>query len=421
MDTTSSRVSSSPRSSATAASRTSASRIIPLPDSEEAAYQHARLRAAVSCDAVYTSCCLLCFLVGLWPAVGSESASSECAIEGTSRPGCNAFAPAAALLMLILLAIQIMLPTIYRAHRHTALAIMVLLMLAGDVCWLRSRAGAPPQSSTCGTDGHGSNGTCDVANEPAASWTGLTDALLIRSGVSLVCMHAAMLQLDFAWRVAVHVLEVAIIIAHTTVPLARMLARPAHLRLLRRLHAVVYGGLIQTLAALAALPLPLPLPLKHAHRANGATTAAELGASDSILLASRPACLPLAAVISAQVALGLVLPLWASFLWERASRSAFVSDLRRRTTHAAAAASLAIHPPRLPPAQPCCCGDPVCPVGMSHSEYTVQGVPAALLQALFLCAHALFFAMLSCLVWFASDLVSGLAFVSSEVCGAAVE
>lgn len=372
------------------------------PDKAESTYQRLQLRSACSSDMLYVLCALLCVLVGLLPADGQDlnSAANPSAWPNLSSSGSPfAIGPAALTLLLLLLSVQLLSPAFYMQHRRAALVLVVLSTLAGDVCWLRACPRTAPAPTlhelNCSINSSGDNssgsGTCSARDAPVASWATLADVLLVRSGVSVACMHALMLALDFPMRIALHSSELALIMHHTTLPLARLLSGPRYLPPLRRLHTVLHTGLVRSLAALAALPLHLPLP-----------PLPVMAASPPSLLAP-PGCLPLVTVSTVQITLGLLLPLWVAFLWERGARSSFALALRRRAAHDLAAAAAGPH--RAPPSQPCCCGDPVCTVGLSLTGYSVQGVPGALLRALFLCAHGVCFAVAACAVWFAANLV----------------
>lgn len=449
MDTSSSHTSSSPRSSLRSApggcacvARVTGVRLRLQPARAEDAYQSLRLRSACFADTAYAA---LYVVVGLAPVA-----------EGGGAPRGGPAAWAALALMGAVLLLQVFAPGFYIAHRRAALAALVAATLVGDVSWLRATGGAVaaaaqrvPQGLYGGGAGAAGAGataerlgaawddaTCDAAGAPraAATWGTLADALLVRSGVTVACMHAAMLALDFPMRVALQAAEMGLIMAHTTLPLARMLAAPAYAPLLRRLYTELRAALVRALVSLAALPLPLSLLHPHHDGGDGhgrghhhmlyATAAGGGGGTGggalprAALLAEYPSCLPLTAVIAAQVALGLALPLWAAFLAERSRRCEFAQALRHHAAHDAAAAAACQQRP--PPAGCACgCGDPLCGAGASLVAYSVQGMPRALLRALFLCAHALCFVIFSCAVWLAASLAGDAALHTSlGVCGA---
>ncbi|KAI8464068.1 MAG: hypothetical protein J3K34DRAFT_493149 [Monoraphidium minutum] len=459
MDTPSSRTSSSPRSSAGArrGAGTCAARVVGpglalRPDKAEAAYQRAGLRSACFSDTVY---CLLSVMVGLTPAAGGGGGGGGGAAAAPAALRGGPLAAGALAALAALLAVQLAAPALYMAHRRCALVLLAAATLAGDVAWLRASAAAAAAEAAAagaggfggggggggggfggggggfggggsggsgggglggagacvggGGGGGGGGGSCAAPAAPAAPWGALADALLVRSGVTAACVHACVLALDFPWRAALQVAEVALIMAHTTLPLAALVGGPAYLPPLRAAHDALRAALVRALSALAALPLPLPL---HAGGAGAAAAAVAAAAA-----AARPACLPLAAVVTAQLALGLALPLWVAFLGERSRRCAFALALRRRAAHGAAAAA----PPARPlggGGAPCCCGDAACGAGLPAGGYGVEGVPRPLLRALFLCAHALCFTVFACAVWLAAGLAADAAVgIAPAACG----
>jgi len=376
--------------------RVSAPFLLLLPASAERAYRHQRARAECAADAMYAVCCLLC------SALSGLSAS----------PPRDPIAAAATFLLCVMLSLQCLLPATYMQHRRT---LLVLVTLAGDVSWLRAwTCGAAAERSSATSSIDGNLDSCGAVEGPLPAsevYADLLHALLIQSGVSVAAFHALVLSLDLPWRLALHTTEVALIMHRTTVPLARLLSGPAYLPLMRQLYITVSGGMVSVLAALAALPLPLPLPLPRVSSvwsatASGSSARGSLNRSGSIT--DQPACLPLATVITVQLCLGLVLPLWITFLVERSRRCSFALALRHASHHdAAAATALAAGSMRQmrPPPQPCECGAPLCGAGFTAAAYTVAGFPAAVLRALLAAAHAVCFLLLVCSAWFASTLM----------------
>ncbi|GBF99941.1 hypothetical protein Rsub_12634 [Raphidocelis subcapitata] len=245
---------------------------------------------------------------------------------------------------------------------RAAAAAVAVVVLAADAAWLRDAAAADPPPLP-------------------ATWGGLADALLVRSGAAVLAAHAALLSLPPRPRLALALAEAALIARGTTLRLARQLAAGPYAALLARLHAAAAAQLAALLAALAALP-----------------PAAAGGPPPDAGGGPPPApCLPLAVVATCQVALGLIAPLWAALLWERRRRSRFALQLQECAAHdAAARAATAAAAGAALPAAPCCCGDPHCPAAGGALSYRVAGVPPLLLRALFLSAHLLVLIFVVC-------------------------
>lgn len=405
-----------------------------------ALYHSLRAAAACSSDAVYIVMCLMSLLHQLLPVavLGCSSERQESTWDVTSSR-IDPLTLGSLVALAALLALQCMRPAAYKAHRRTALAVLAVVTLAGDVAMMRElsiRVVGPVgcMEGPSGTSGptcvirpsatqlatpdsdawdHPGPAICSAASGTVAAgsssggaahtapWGGLAEALLVRSGVSMVLVHSAALSIDFQWRVAMQAAEVALIVKLGAPHLARALSCPRFLPLLRRLHAALWHGAVSVLMALAALPLPAEPSLSlHPRGALGA--ALRGGIEDPAVSGGRPADahLALAMVVTTQIMLGLALPLWVIFLRERTSRSTFVRRLQGRAAHDSALAAAASAPPGAGGAPgACCCGDPSCDAGLARPSYTVQGLPDALLQCLFVSAHATCFLMATCAVW----------------------
>jgi hypothetical protein len=374
------------------------------PDAAAAAYARHNLHSAVGADIAFVLASLLTQLSHLTAAAAGRA--HRLVDPATAAP---------AALCLLLLAAQILRPGAYAARRRLALVLIVGATLAGDVAWLRSVAAWA-----------GAAGDLSAAAGADSPWWQLANILLIRSGVAVLVLHSAMLALDFPWRAALGAAELALCLAHTALPLARLLARPEHLAPLRRLHGAARRGAVAAVGMLAAVPWPTgygvagppppaaplpPLPTGGGSAEEAAFAAAGLSLDP---FASPPSCLPLSAVVTAQVGVGLVLPLWVAFLRERRRRCAYALALCQRAAHhraaAAAAAAAAAHPePAAPPALLCACGDPACPAGVVLPTFTVRHFPAPLIRLLFAAAHGVCFLMALCAVHAAADVAASLA------------
>ena len=406
------------------------------PPAVEAAYRRAQLRSACAADAAYVLCSLLCAAAAAMNGSGAGGGSDSAVAD--------LLAAASTLVLACLLAFQLAAPAAYMRHRRAALAAMLAATLARDAAWLRAwtptgagagvSAGMTAAAMTGDSAGGSGGGTCDAGGEAplgncssggttaapgaaaaaataaAGSWGAVATLLLVDSGVSVLALRGLMLSLDLPWRAAFHLAEAALIMHRTAAPLARALAGPQALPLLARAHAALRDGALRALAALAALPLPAPL-------------AARAGVAHLLQPHSHsqppPDCLPLAAVLTAQVCLGAALPLWAAFLGERGRRGAFARAARLAADHdalaAAAAATAAADaqaaaggpapPPLPPPQQPCHCGDPHCRAALRPPALRVQGVPPAALAALLACAQGVCFLLFCCAVWFVAGVV----------------
>lgn len=404
-----------------------------------------------TCDTIYMLTCLLSLLHRL----------SNVEFSGTSRPAEQRSSHAAidplvlwtAAALLLLLFVHVILPATYAAHRRAALVVLVAITFAGDVTWLRSSGGGSWESSSSGggsrggssssslssgidskgdvgavigntcssrafrdSNTAGGSGVCSsnstsrsvgaTAVHPplsgrTASWALLADALLIRSGVMVVCMHAVMLSLELPWRIAMQHAEVALIMSHTTLPLARFLSTPAYVPLLIQLHAALKDSLSASLVALAGLPLPVQL----VQRAQCDGTCAE---------APVPTCLPIATVLTVQLVLGLALPLWIAFVWSScASGTCACSSLASGSGSTAwhgGGGGAAVGGDAAPAAScrqqggssggSCGRGDgrgggTCCPLPL----FFVQGVPQSLLTVLLGAANSVIFVLLTCAIW----------------------